>query len=245
MQVKIYLVVKSHQRRIVPGQAGEATNEEPTTTGGASVALPFPQNSERVIESGNTEARTSNTRIEVEALAFTFARRDEERGSPSIVVRFLSTEQRSKSGDTTDQNSSTTHLTAEALKNFANTDNLDTFRPEICTIFRSNERPLGAQLQSNVRASNVHRSKAVFKATQFASFIYLVFMIMWTPYLAVVLMRDFGYDHGYDKKAYHAAFVSTKLILIANSLVNPFVHTIRMKKFRNYVKGCFRSNDNE
>jgi len=244
MQVKTYLVVKSHRRRIVPGRVGEAFNEEPTSTDRASVAQHCPPNSESAIEYGNREARTSNARMEVEAVALTLAQKDEERGASSIFVRFLNTEQHNKKGANVNQNSTTTHLTEEASNNFANTDNLATFRPETFTIFRSSERPLGAPLQSNLRASSVHRSKAVFKTTQFASFIYLVFILLWTPYLAVVLMRDFGYDHRYDKKAHHRAFVSTKLVLIANSLVNPFVHTIRMRKFRNYVKECFRSNGN-
>ena len=252
MQVKMYKVVKSHRRRIVPSSIVNSVDELATTVR-YSETPEFTLNSAAADEAGQRIVRNNNTRRNIDTVALTLVQTDVETRRPSIITRVFVTEQSEQREGTHDQtiasdesalpdpNDSlhTTDLIAAVAESFAISDGLDAQRlprPSVCTIYRDGERVLGLQLQRTAQKTRPQRRKSDNNPTQFASLMYLTFIPLWVPYIVVLLMINFGYlTHSRV-----IGTVSTKVLILMNSLLNPFVHTIRMKEFRKSFKGFIR-----
>ena len=249
MQLKMYIVVVSHRRRIVPSKFRDSFGEL-TTTIGATVTRDRTHNYDSDVETQRRELRNGNANMKVETLTLALVHTQNEARDPSVIARFLITKRCNEGEGVADSSSSRNELVLQNQNLRMEEISADTPgdvytrrnpTSQIYTICQSSEHVIGVRLEKDAKPSRSHGSKSDYALTRFASFMYLAFILTWTPYLIVLLMKNFGCK----KKSYLIATVSTKLLVVFNSLVNPFVHTIRMQEFRKFCKAYFCRKSNE
>ena len=243
IQVKMYLVVKYHRRRISPSNFGHSVGELTTTRGAPEPSVSIQLDCLPAAEKGIERNNRMGVRVQTLALALLHVQNGAE--DPAPITRYAMAEQYIEGEGETYQNSPSgepnAHLSPNAKSASRFHGNVNSSRSQICTIYRGDESVLGVQIERDTRSSRFQRSTSIFKHTQFASFMYLAFILLWTPYLAILLMKNYGYLTKY----YLTMTASTKLLVISNSLINPFVHTIRMKEFRKCAKAYFCRESHE
>lgn len=253
MQIKMYLVVKSHRRRIAPKNMGQYSDENGATVGNSAAPEITTNYNNSTEDRQNRRERNDNIDGKIERVAVTLVQVDKETQKRSIITRFFVTDGLgqgdSASNESLSRSESTVQNTdgsgfslevitapARRLRISNNWGGERSPRPSIATIYRTDDTVVGLSLPNSAREPRSSKSlRTMYRPTQFASLLYLAFIFTWTPYIVISLLVHFWQSN----RSYEVATISTKILLITNSLLNPLVHTIRMKEVRRHLNQLF------
>lgn len=224
MQIKMYLVVKSHRRRIVPALP-RGSSEYEATIGISSVDTDEAENTSNATIGNETRGSSSG-------ITFSSAHGGIEIRRVSTFSGVFVTEESGKRERGSVEIGLNLPRTAQQAEDYCRADRVT--RQSVCAIYQDREKAMRFKSQSSFSLPRLSRTLAIklpYRPTQFASFLYLTFILAWAPFVTVVLLRNFGYFNR-NFAVYHVAMVTTKILVMANSLLNPLVHTVRMREFR-------------
>ena len=246
MQVRIYRVVRSHMRRIAPISAKENFD----TDGDATIG-----NSSKTVMRSHFERRRSayeGTSNEVGSLEITMMQTRKNTQGAAFIARIIVTEQsparsvelREGSARTNQNNEDRNAIVPSIVVNNnkkVDNDASNLFLSDAVTLSRDTRslslpatRPYVTVSQGRRRRLTVDiaRQKLQHGTAHAVSLLYLIFILMWCPYIILVLLRYAGRA----KQAYIDGATIAKLLIFFNSLVNPLIYTIRIYEFRKALK---------
>lgn len=246
MQIRIYRVVRSHVRRIAPISA----KENFVTDGDATIG-----NSSKTVMRSHFEQRRSAYEAgdnDVGSLEITMVQTRRNTQGAEFIARIIVTEQspvrsvelRDGSAGTDQENKHRNSTVPSIVVN--NNKKVDdaaknSFLSDAVTLSRDTRslslpvtRPYVTVSQGRRRRMTIDiaRQKLQHGTAHAVSLLYLIFIIMWCPYIILVLLRCAGRA----KQAYIDGATIAKLLIFFNSLVNPLIYTIRIYEFRKALK---------
>ena len=244
MQIRIYLIVRSHRKRIAPRLSRDIYQDAEITVGQSSSPVQASRYVAKAVVQENLTTR------EINALGISLTQESRHAGRrQSRITQVLFAKERTLEGDiptrswrsgsgdiAVSRGTETPTLVTINLEEIPRGQKIvktlhETLNEPICIVSHAADTP-GFRRRAQTRASLL-QLKLEQKTMKLASLLYLFFIAMWSPYIIMMLVQV---TRPCDSRCL-IAVVITKTLMFFNSLANPFVFTIRMKEFRVAFKG--------